>query len=188
MWHFLHRHQLQIMCQRNGVMSFAILAALTCSCLLSHPYEARAQEEKLSIAGQSGHTIMIREHAGWNGHCESIAHPLLYLSEPPSHGNICAHIEDIKISSIYVGTESQCVGQRVRGVQLIYRPDATYAGDDRLRYAAQYPSVRRTIDVRIAVAADTARARGAVPSKIVAPVAHGRQAAGPVPACAEPIF
>src|SRR5208282_519908 len=102
--------------------------------------EARAQEEQLSRTGQADHPIVIREHAGWNKDCEAIAHPALYLFEPPRHGNVCARIANIKISSMYIGTESQCIGHLIRGVRLIYRPDTDYAGDDGLRYAAQYPS------------------------------------------------
>ncbi|MDO8874876.1 MAG: hypothetical protein Q7V40_02070 [Pseudolabrys sp.] len=148
-------------------------------------YEARAQEEQLTIAGRSGNAIIIREHAGWNRRCEAIAHPALYLAEPPSHGNVCARIENIKISSMYVGTESQCVGHLVLGVRLVYRPDVAYAGGDSLRYAAQYPGALRTVQVQIDV---TPHAAGAVPPSIVAPVSQARQAPGTVPACAEPIF
>lgn len=188
MWRFLHRQQLKFARRGNGAMSSAILAALSHVVLLGFAQEARAQEEQLSIAGRADHPINIREHAGWNRSCEAIAHPVLYLSEPPSHGNVCARIENIKISSMYVGTESQCVGQLVRGVRLIYRPDATYAGDDGLRYAAQYPSVLRTIQVQITVAAHTTSAPNALPSNVIAPMPQLRQSPGPVPACAEPIF
>jgi hypothetical protein len=188
MWRFLHRQQSRFVCRRNGAMSFVGLASVIAGSVLGLAHDAWAQDEQLSIAGQADRSIVIREHAGWNRGCEAIAHPALYLSEPPSHGSVCARIEDIKISSMYVGTESQCVGHLVRGVRLIYRPDATYAGDDSLRYAAQYPSVLRTIQVQIAVAAHAAGATGAVPSNVVAPMAQARQAPGPVPACADPIF
>jgi hypothetical protein len=188
MWRFLHRQQSKFVCRRNGAMAFAILATVISGCVLSLAYEARSQEEQLSIAGQAGRTIIVREHAGWDRRCAAIAHPVLYLSEPPSHGNVCARIENIKISSMYVGTESQCVGHLVRDVRLIYRSDATYAGDDALRYAAQYPSVLRTIQVQIAVASHATGAPSAVPSNVVAPIPRSPQSPGPVPACAEPIF
>ena len=147
------------------------------------------QEEQLSMAGQAGQPILIREHAGWNKNCEAIAHPALYLSEPPRHGQICARIENIKISSMFVGTQPQCIGRLVRGVRLIYRPDAAYAGDDNLRYAAQYPSVLRGVQVQVTVSANAADAPSALPSNnIIIPTAQARQAPGPVPDCAEPIF
>jgi hypothetical protein len=168
-------------------MPFAFFATFTLAVLPALAPGAQAQqEEQLSKAGQAGELILIREHAGWNKNCEAIAHPALYLSEPPRHGQICARIENIKISSMYVGTESQCIGRLVRGVRLIYRPDAAYAGDDSLRYAAQYPSVLRGVQVQVTVAANAA---SAVPSNnIVTPMAQTRQAPGPVPDCAEPIF
>jgi len=180
MWRSLHRRQLR---RRNGARSVAVLAALTFLCSMHLVDLARAQEERLVVAARANSAIVLREHAGWNRRCEAIAHPALYLAEPPSHGSVCARIEDIRISSMYVGTESQCVGHRVLGVRLIYRPDPAYAGDDSLRYAAQYPGALRAIQVRIAVAAP-----GAAPSVIVAPVSQERQAPGPVPACVDPIF
>lgn len=186
MWRSLLRQRLTNFCHRHGATAFVFLAVIVLGALPGLPPEALAQEEQLSKAGQAGQLILIREHAGWNKNCEAIAHPALYLSEPPRHGQICARIENIKISSMYVGTESQCIGRLVRGVRLIYRPDADYAGDDSLRYAAQYPSVLRAIQVQVAVAADAA---SAVPSNTIgAPIAPVRQVPGPIPDCAEPIF
>lgn len=182
MWRSLHRRQWKLR-RRNRARPVAAFAALTSLCSIGLVYEARAQEEHLTIAARSDSAIIIREHAGWNRRCEAIAHPALYLAEPPSHGNVCARMENIKVSSMYVGTESQCVGHLVLGVRLIYRPDAAYAGGDSLRYAAQYPGALRTIQVQIAVAP-----QGAAPSNVVAPVSQARQAPGPVPACADPVF
>lgn len=184
MWRFLHRHHVKLFCRRNGAMPFAILIVVVAVCLVGLTDAARAQDDLSSITGKAGQLIIIREHAGWNMRCEPVAHPALYLSEPPSHGNVCARIENIKISSMYVGTESQCVGRLVRGVQLVYRPDATYAGDDDLRYDVQYPSVLRTIAVKLTVTVPPS----AVPSNIVAPIPQTRQLPGPVPICADPIF
>lgn len=188
MWRFLQQQHLAFVRPCKGAMPFAILAALTPCCLFGFAFGAGVQEEQLSISVQVDHPITIREHAGWNRDCEAVAHPALYLSEPPSHGNVCSRIERIKISSMYVGTESQCVGHLVRGVRLIYRPDETYSGNDSLRYAAQYPSVVRTIRVRIAVAAHAADTVGAPTSIVGAPMAQARQTPGPVPACAEAVF
>lgn len=170
-------------------MAFVCLAAFALSVLSGLPSEALAQEEQLSKAGQAGQLILIREHAGWNRNCEAIAHPALYLSEPPRHGQVCARTENIKISSMFAGTESQCIGRSVRGVRLIYRADAAYAGDDSLRYAAQYPSVLRGVLVQVTVVANPTGVPSTVPSNtIVTRMAQSRQAPGPVPDCAEPIF
>jgi hypothetical protein len=150
--------------------------------------EARAQEEQLAKTGEVNHPIIIREHAGWNRDCDAIAHPALYLAEPPRHGRVCARVENIKIYSIYVGTESQCIGRVIRGVQLVYRPDAGYTGNDGLRYAAQYPSVLRAVSVLVTVSAFPPGGPSAAPSGMTMPTLQSRQPAGPVPACEELIF
>jgi hypothetical protein len=125
MWHFLHRQHVKPVYVFYGVIPVAILAAvIIATCLSGLVCEAEAQEELLLKTGQANHPILIREHAGWNRDCDAIAHPALYLYEPPRHGSVCARIENIKIHSMYVGTESQCIGRLVRGAQLIYRPDA----------------------------------------------------------------
>jgi hypothetical protein len=169
-------------------MPLALLAAVTVSCLLSPTRETWAQEEQLLKTGEVNHQIVIREHAGWNMDCGAIAHPALYLNEPPQHGRVCARIESIKIHSMYVGTESQCIGRVVRGVQLIYRPDTGYTGGDGLRYAAQYPSVLRAISVELSVTAYPPAAPSAAPSSMTTPIPQPRQSSGPVPACEELIF
>jgi hypothetical protein len=169
-------------------MLFAMLTAVVVCYLSCLMCEARAQEEQLSKTGEIDHQIIIREHAGWNMDCDAIAHPALYLNEPPRHGHVCARIENIKIHSMYVGTESQCIGRMVRGVQLIYRPDAGYTGNDGLRYAAQYPSALRAVSVMVSVTAYPPGTPNAAPSSMTTPMPQQRQSSGPVPACAELIF
>ncbi len=120
--------------------------------------------------------------------CGPIAHPALRLDEPPRHGRVCARIQDIKIHSMYVGTEAQCIGHLVSGVQLIYRPDAGYAGDDVLRYAAQYPSVLRTVSVLVTVTAYPPGAPSAAPSSIATPLPPTRQPSGEIPPCEDLMF
>lgn len=146
------------------------------------------RDEPHATAGRASHAITVREHAGWDRHCDAIAHPALYLDEPPRHGSVCARVEDIRVTSLYVGTESQCIGQRVRGVRLIYRPDAGFVGRDGLRYAVQYPAVRRSIAVTVTVAAEQPATSDAGPSNISALPVPARQVAGPVPPCAELLF
>jgi hypothetical protein len=150
--------------------------------------EVRAQEERLAKTGEINHSIVIREHAGWNQDCDAIAHPVLYLDKPPQHGRVCARIENIKIHAMYVGTEAQCIGRVIRGVQLVYRPDAGYAGNDGLRYAAQYPSVLRPVSVLVTVSAFPAGGPSPAPSSMATPTPQSRQPPGPVPACEELIF
>jgi hypothetical protein len=171
-----------------GAILFALLAACTVVFLAALITDARAQEEQLSKAGQAGQPLLIREHAGWNRNCEAIAHPALYLSEPPRHGKVCARMETIKVTSMFVGTESQCIGRLVRGVRVVYRSYRAYAGDDSLRYVAQYPSVLRAVQVQVTVTASAASPSSAIPSTIVAPMEQVRQAPGPVPDCAEQMF
>jgi hypothetical protein len=184
---FLERRQCQPVCAVCGAMLFALFAALVIffACLAS---EARAQEERVAKTGEVNHPIIIREHAGWNQNCDAIAHPALYLDEPPRHGRVCARIENIKIYSMYVGTESQCIGRMIRGVQLVYRPDAGYTGNDGLRYAAQYPSVLRAVSVLLTVLAFPPFGPSAAPSRMAPPTPQSGQPLGPVPACEELVF
>ncbi len=185
MGRFLRRHDTRPAGTFCGAVRFAILAAVASAIFPGMAGTAGAQEEQLSKIGQADHAIIIREHAGWNQSCEAIAHPALYLYEPPRHGSVCARVENIKIHSMYVGTEAQCIGRLVRGVQFIYRPDAGYAGDDSLRYAAQYPSVLRMASVTVTV---TPYPPIAASSDVIASTPRSRQAPGPVPACEELIF
>jgi hypothetical protein len=173
---------------RLGARPHAIIAILVCNCLSVLAGVAQAREENLSRSGQADRSVLIREHAGWNDDCKPIAHPPLYLLSPPHHGKVCAQAEEIKITSMYVGTESQCVGHMVYGVRLIYRPDPSFVGDDRIQYAAQYPSVLRMISVKVTVTPYPARKSGAAPSVNFAPVTAMRQLPGPVPECAEFVF
>jgi hypothetical protein len=163
-------------------------AAVLAVCLSSLAPKARAQDEQLSRSGQSGHPIVLGEHAGWSSDCDAIAPPALYLYESPRHGSVCTRVADIKVHAMYVGTESQCIGRVVRGVQFIYRPDRGYTGSDGLRYAAQYPSVRRMLSVAITVAAQSQAAPSTVPSGVVDPIPRSAQSATPVPVCDALIF
>lgn len=181
MWHFPNR----LFCGAIPLAIFAALVADGLSCLAG---QAPAQEEQLSQSGKVDHQIVIREHAGWNQDCDAIAHPTLYLDEPPRHGRVCARTENIKIHSMFIGTESQCIGHVVRGVQLIYRPDVGYAGHDSLRYVAQYPSVLRAVSVFVTMTAYPQGGPGAAPSGITAPMLQTQQSPGPVPVCEELVF
>jgi hypothetical protein len=165
-----------------------MLAAVFAACISGLAPEARAQEEQLSRTGQADQPILIREHAGWSTDCDAIAPPMLYLYEPPRHGSVCARAENIRIHDMYAGTESQCIGRLVRGVQLIYRPDQGYTGGDGLRYAAQYPSVLRVVAVMVKVTAYPSVAPGMAPSNIAAPIPQTAEAPAPVPVCDALVF
>jgi hypothetical protein len=188
MWRFLDRRHLKSVDARYAATAFVIIAAAIASCLLGLACAAGTLEEQISRTGQADHSIVVREHAGWDMDCAAIAHPALHLDEPPRHGRVCARIQDIKIRAMYVGTEAQCIGHLVRGVQLIYRPDAGYAGDDVLRYAAQYPSVLRTVSVLVTVTAYPPSAPNAAPSSIATPLPPMRQPSGEIPACDDLMF
>ena len=181
MWQFLKR-------LFYGAISFAIFAAGIIGWSSYLACEALAQEEQLSKSGKVDQQIIIREHAGWNRDCDAIAHPALFLDEPPRHGRVCVRVENIKIHSMFIGTELQCIGRVVRGVQLIYRPDAGYAGDDGLRYIIQYPLARRAVSVFVTMAAAAPGGPSAAPSGLTAPMPEIQQSPGPVPVCEELIF
>ena len=139
-------------------------------------------------AGQAGHLIVVGEHAGWSSDCDAIAPPTLYLYASPRHGSVCTRVANIKVHAMYAGTESQCIGRVVRGIQFIYHPNRGYTGSDGLRYAAQYPSILRTLSVTITVAAQSRAAPSAVPSNIVDPIPQLPPSATPVPICDALIF
>jgi hypothetical protein len=186
-----HRHRVT-QCRRIGwtdAVAMVVVAAIGVAAVaVARASDAPARAEQFAAAGQADRAILVREHAGWNADCDAIAHPALYLDEPPRHGRVCARTGDITIRSLYVGTESQCIGRQVHGVRLVYRPDAGFVGDDGMRYAVQYPSVRRAVSVTVTVSAGAAAAPDAVRSAISAPTPQTRQTSGPVPACAELLF
>jgi hypothetical protein len=139
------------------------------------------------MAVRAGRSILIREHAGWNKDCDGVAPPPVFLFSPPRHGKVCARAEQIKITSMYAGTQGQCIGHLVRGVRLIYQPEGDFAGEDSLLYAVQYPSVLRTIAVKVSVAGYQAQTSNVAPPEAGAP----KQTSGtpePIPACTELLF
>ncbi len=177
MWRFLHRHDLRL--------AGAIFGAAFCCAAVMAGAQAFQAEEQLAKSGQADNPVIIREHAGWDRNCDAVAHPALYLDEPPRHGSVCTRAAEIRIQTLAAGTQAQCVGRVVRGVRLVYRPDAGFAGGDVLRYVVQYPSLRKSVAVSIAVTPEPPSATNALAS-VPAPAAH--QPAGPVPPCAELLF
>lgn len=173
---------------RFSAPRLAWLAVVGCAGFAQLSCLAQAREEYLSRSAQTDRSVLIQEHAGWNRDCEAIPHPALYLSSPPRHGKVCARLEKIKITSMYAGTESQCIGHMVRGVRLIYQPDEAFVGDDVIQYAAQYPSALRTISVRITVKPNSDRALAISPPEFLVPSAQKAQLPGPVPDCPQLLF
>lgn len=163
-------------------LHFGGLAVVLFGVAAAQAADAPMRREAMTAGGRANQTIVVREHAGWNAVCDAIASPALVLDTPPRHGRVCARAETITIRSLYAGTEDQCIGRRVRGVRLEYRPDAGFSGDDELRYAVQYPSVTRAITVSLTVAA-----QGAAQPVAALPMPP-RQTAGPVPPCMELVF
>jgi len=185
MWRFLHRNDLK----SAGAIFGAAAACIVGVSLAGHAARALEQpvQEQLSRTGPANHAVIIREHAGWDRNCDAVAHPALYLDAPPRHGSVCARDEEIRIRTMAAGTEAQCIGRLVRGVRLVYRPDAGFSGDDVLQYAVQYPALRKTVAVSIAVTRDAVGGAGAFAS-MAAPALPVHQPPGPVPPCAETIF
>lgn len=145
-----------------------------------------ATSEEMAVhSSHADRSIMIREHAGWNKDCDGIAPPPVFLFSPPLHGKVCARTEQIKITSMYAGTQGQCIGHLVRGIRLIYQPEVDFAGEDSLLYAVQYPSVLRTISVKVSVVGYQAETLNVAPSDAMA---SAKQTAEPIPACAELLF
>jgi hypothetical protein len=173
-----HRHDL-------GIVAAVLIAGF--AGFMASAWAQDSGSERLSRAGSANRPVVIREHAGWDRDCAAIAPPALTLDAPPRHGFVCTRAEDITIRSMVIGTEGQCIGHLVRGVRLIYRPDAGFSGDDGLRYAALYPSLRRTVSVNVTVGGQGPHAgiAGSLPTHLTAP---SHQPAGPVPPCADLLF
>jgi hypothetical protein len=170
--------------RRGFTWACAILSATTAARVASMSFEAGAGEERLSASGPADHQILIREHAGWDHNCDAAPHPSILLDEAPLHGQVCAEIDNIKIRSMYYGTQLQCIGREVRGISLIYRPYPGYTGADGIRYSVQYPSERRSVSVSVTVIPEQQVVRRAMPSSVAVPAPDARQAPGPVPGCA----
>lgn len=173
-------------------LSLGMVAVLTVAGAAALAASAQAGDrsaEQVTRTGAANRPVVIREHAGWDRDCAAIAPPALTLDTPPRHGFVCARAEDITIKSMVVGTEAHCIGRLVRGVRLIYRPDAGFSGADDLRYAALYPSLRRSVAVNVTVGgqATPAAVAGSVPAAMTS-AASSHQAAGPVPPCADLMF
>lgn len=150
-------------------------------------YAGAMHAEPILSAAPAPRALLIREHAGWNKDCEAIALPPIYLFNAPHHGKICARPQEIKITSMVLGTEGQCIGRMVRGVRLIYQPDGNFAGEDNLLYAIQYPSALRQVAVTVTVTADPAASNSSL-SEVIEPSSPAARAPLPVPPCAEMLF
>jgi hypothetical protein len=172
--------------RRFGTFPLAVVmaAALLCS---AHR-QAVARDIHLTPDVPSDRSVLIREHAGWNEDCRAIAHPPLYLVSPPQHGKICARAQEIRITSIYAGTESQCIGRLVSGVKLIYQPDNSYSGGDTMVYAVQYPSRLRTISVKVTSATNAPGKLNVAETEFFVTTTQPRQMPGLVPDCPQFIF
>jgi hypothetical protein len=151
----------------------------------AHWAHAAGPEESAMRSGQADRSVLIREHAGWNKNCDSVAPPPVYLFNPPRHGKVCTRTEQIRITSMYAGTQGQCIGQSVRGVRLIYQPEGDFAGEDSLLYVVQYPSVLRTVSVKVSVPGDQAETSNITPD---ASAMQTSASLAPIPACTELLF
>jgi hypothetical protein len=125
-------------------------------------------QEVIDKSGEADREIVVREHAGWDRTC-AVAPPLLHLEAPPLHGVVCTRNDEIRIEFMFWGTQSQCIGRTVRGLRLVCRPHAGYAGNDVLRYSVQYPKSRRDVTVSVTVMPPQPATLGAAPASVAAP-------------------
>lgn len=188
MWFSLRRQRLTIICHRWDVTAFALRATFTLPLFAALIPDAWAEEDQISKAGQVARSIIIREHAGWNEDCDGVEPPPVYLLSRPQHGKVCARNEQIKIASMYAGTQGQCIGRLVRGIRLIYQPESDFAGEDSLLYAVQYPAVLRTIAVKVLVAGYETRTSHVSPSDAAVSSKQTPRSMEPIPACTEFLF
>jgi hypothetical protein len=156
----------------------AALRAAMAAVLVGLP--AASAQEHLSKTGEADREIVLHDHAGWDRTCAAIAPPSVQLDRPPLHGTVCVRADDIRIEYISYGTQAHCIGRMVRGLRLIYRSHAGYAGGDVVHYSVQYPKSRREVSVSVAVTPPAPATSGAASASVTLPP---RQVPGAVPPC-----
>ncbi|KFG97680.1 hypothetical protein GQ56_0109130 [Burkholderia paludis] len=93
-----------------------------------------------------GTPVLLSSHGSWSKACVARFTPQVTVVQQPLHGNL-----DIREGDYEIGHDSRCAGQMVHGTQVFYTPDASFKGQETVRYIADsVPGVTRTalIDVR----------------------------------------
>jgi hypothetical protein len=152
-------------CKRTRCLDVGT-AILTAIALAWFSSDARSQDAKLKTTIQSGHELVINQHAWWNRDCSMWDLPHVHLEKAPKLGEVCARIADVKVRQNAFGSGAHCIGRTVQGVHIVYHAQHGAVGVDDLRYAAQFGINRRTIGVTIDVRAGQPPARDGLPKEL----------------------
>jgi hypothetical protein len=132
----------------------------------------------LKRTAKSGHETLIDGHIRWDNNCEPLRPIILHLDHPPSHGIVCAKVEQTTIKTVYKGTATHCIGRTIPGVRIVYLSKPDYVGPDEFKYTYERLGLKRTISINV-VRADKS-SRGAIPGDLAA---NEKQEPGAIPAC-----
>jgi hypothetical protein len=136
--------------------------------------------DHLTRVTKSGNEVKIRGYVRWNQNCDALENRQIYLVVPPENGVVCIRTSIVTVQRIYEGEHTYCVGQRMRGVDVIYVPRPGFTGIDVIRYTVKFNAVRLTVDADISVKSDQVTTEtGEVP-----PISEPPQTQGPIPVCA----
>ena len=136
---------------------------------------ASAADYQLKMTAKAHKELVVRGYFGGST-CESSGSVEIDLNIPPKGGIVCMRSGMVRVENIWSGNYQNCIGKRIRGVNVIYIPFRRFTGLDTMRYTVTM-SMTRTYEVEISVEAGEAKAAGAssAPSE--------PQQEGPMPVC-----
>ena len=136
--------------------------------------------ETASYMTPSGVSSLIGEHARWNDMCRAFDAPPVTLERAAIHGSICVRHDLIAPVQSRSGRAVNCIGRRLNGVLIIYRPQANFVGTDSVRYGLDFPEGRVSREINI----DIQQSTGAAPDFFLGIPATAARAGDRVPECA----
>jgi hypothetical protein len=139
-------------------------------------------QRKTSKTGKAGHEMTLGGHVRIDRNCLSIGVPKINLEQPPAHGVLCQRPGDVPLQYLVGNTPSDCLGRKVAGVRVVYRPHDGYVGKDEARYTVSFPHSQVNVDVDLTIVPDDRPAIGEALSPVGAP-AEDMQKPGPMPVC-----
>ena len=157
------------------------LAAALSMALLAQAGGAYAEDLNLSRIAKAGRETPIGCGFRWkNKTCEPVI-PKLVIVVPPDHGSICARDCVATAKRNLVGEEQTCIGKRIKGLQVIYRPASNYSGPDRVDYVIQLPKNPINVHVNIEVRPGDAAPTSGLGEESIAPGMAGETIVACVP-------
>jgi hypothetical protein len=112
--------------------------------------------------------------------CETRKLPEIDLNVPPAGGTVCMRPGVGHLQNVWGGNVQHCIGKKMFGALVIYRPFGSFTGLDTMQYTVrggEEPWRTRTYEVEITVEAGEATAPGASSAP------PESQKPGPMPEC-----